>query len=325
MSEIRFAQRSVRLLAKTVIVPDVLEDKLVVKWEAENPSDAALLSEYAGRNCYQSWSNPAGRTHEGYIGHIIEQEHFSVLEHGSFSVVLEGVSRSLTHELVRHRHLSFSQLSQRYFDESNAEFIIPPLFRDNKRAVKVLEHIASEVKQAYQELVRLAEEQLADEKGTATSKRKRAREAARAVHTNNTETKIVVSGNHRSWREVFEKRGALAADAEIREVIIEIFKIARELTPEIYQDFMLMEDGSLVRDVTKTELVMEIVKEMERGKKLYGAFASTHEAYGVLAEEMAELLDAIRSNNDEEARKEAIQVSAVAMRLAQELGSKKVS
>ena len=77
------------------------------------------LAEFAGRACYESWHkpNPATATNAGYLRHILEVGHLSVLEHGSVTLYLRGVSRSLTHELVRHRHLSFSQLSQRYVPE----------------------------------------------------------------------------------------------------------------------------------------------------------------------------------------------------------------
>ena len=73
------------------------------------------LAEFAGRACYQSWHkpNPDTRTNHGYLGHILEVGHESVLEHGTVSVYITGISRSLTHELVRHRHFSYSQESQR--------------------------------------------------------------------------------------------------------------------------------------------------------------------------------------------------------------------
>lgn len=74
------------------------------------------LVEFAGRACYQSWSkpNPKTATNAGYIKHIIDVGHFSVLEHASVSFYITGLSRSCTHELIRHRHFSYSQLSQRY-------------------------------------------------------------------------------------------------------------------------------------------------------------------------------------------------------------------
>ena len=66
------------------------------------------------------------KTNADFLGHIIEVGHGSVLEHGVWSFVITGASRSFTHELIRHRHFSYSQLSQRYVDESHAAFVVPP-------------------------------------------------------------------------------------------------------------------------------------------------------------------------------------------------------
>ena len=99
---------------------------------AAQPSLASVdggqaLAEFAGRACYQSWAkpNPVTATNAGYLRHILEVGHLSVLEHGSVSFYLTGVSRSLTHELIRHRHFSYSQLSQRYVPERDAAMVEP--------------------------------------------------------------------------------------------------------------------------------------------------------------------------------------------------------
>ncbi|MCW2777278.1 MAG: thyX, partial [Frankiales bacterium] len=92
-----------------------------VPWETDAEGGQAL-AEFAGRACYQSWSkpNPSTATNAGYLRHILEVGHLSVLEHGSVTFYLSGISRSLTHELIRHRHFSYSQLSQRYVPERDA-------------------------------------------------------------------------------------------------------------------------------------------------------------------------------------------------------------
>src|SRR5690606_12172995 len=92
-------------------------------------TDAEALIEFAGRGCYQSWGNPSGKTNREYVQHLCRQGHFSVLEHANITVAIRGVSRAFTHELVRHRHFSYSQLSQRFVDESEARFVIPPAIR----------------------------------------------------------------------------------------------------------------------------------------------------------------------------------------------------
>jgi len=210
------------------------------RWASSAATDADLLSEFAGRLCYQSWDrpNPGTRENADYLASILRQRHHSVLEHAGFTVVITGVSRSFTHELVRHRHLSYSQLSQRFVDESAASFVPPPLFRDDPEALAILEEHHAASLRAYRKLVELAEQRLAANPYlTRTTRRKRAREAARSVLPNMTETQIVVSGNHRAWREFLEKRATEHADAEMREVAIQIYRIARKLAPAIYQDF----------------------------------------------------------------------------------------
>lgn len=78
-----------------------------LNWETDTDQPGQQLIEMAGRTCYQSWSNPSGRTNAEYIGNMLEHGHLSVIEHASATFYIRGVSRSLTHELVRHRHLSF--------------------------------------------------------------------------------------------------------------------------------------------------------------------------------------------------------------------------
>jgi thymidylate synthase (FAD) len=238
----RFRTSTLRIwkAAHTVFSLDAWEGVPWAVWQTDSARDAEVLSEFAGRLCYQSWSNPSGRSNEQYLRNILAQEHFSVVEHAGFTVVLLGVSRSCTHELVRHRHFSFSQLSQRFYNEEDAAVVVPPLFRDDPEALQVLEEVYATTQRAYRRLVELAQRKLSalDDR---RMRRKRAREAARCVLPNMTETHIVVTGNHRSWREFFEKRGSLHADAEIREVAVRIFtEVAQPLAPHLYQDFQVI-------------------------------------------------------------------------------------
>lgn len=200
------------------------------------------LAEFAGRACYQSWDrpNPATAKNDAYLANILKQGHESVLEHASISFYVTGVSRSLTHELIRHRHLSFSELSQRYVDVGDAEFVVPPALRDFMAASGEDDTLAVEqewqrqpifddVRQAYLEMVEGLTE-------NTELKRKQIREAARALMPNATETKIVVTGNVRAWRDVLKKRYHVAADAEIREFATEVLRHLREFAPNSFQD-----------------------------------------------------------------------------------------
>lgn len=199
----------------------------VVSGEAED------LSEFAGRACYQSFHkpNPATSDTRDYIRNIIEQGHESVLEHGSVSFYITGVSRSFTHELIRHRHLSFSQQSQRFVDESESEFVMPPALAElpqNSSAIKAYKQAVFTAQSAYDDIVTELREQGLE--------RKQAREAARAVLPNCQETRIVVTGNHRAWREFLWKRLAPGADAEIREVSNRLLDELYFVAPSMYED-----------------------------------------------------------------------------------------
>lgn len=192
--------------------------------------DPDTLAEFAGRACYQSFDKPneATRANEAYLANIVLQQHFSVLEHASATFYVTGVSRSLTHELIRHRHLSFSQLSQRFVDESTAEYVTPPAADGDTFALNALSDARGFAGEVYAALV----EHFREVRGLT---RKQAREAARAVLPNMTETRITVSGNLRAWREFIAKRAVPAADAEIREFALEVQRQLSELAPNTMQ------------------------------------------------------------------------------------------
>jgi len=229
----------------SLIAHTALHTRDVVPWIPNaTDTDGDSLGEFAGRACYQSWSrpNPATATNETYLRHILDVGHHSVLEHSSATFYVDGVSRSLTHELVRHRHLSFSQLSQRYVDESLAEFVMPPALADmpdrNPRLNARDVHLGA--REQYRHIVTA----LTD----AGVSRKQAREAARSVLPNGTETKIVVTGNYRAWRHFITLRASAAADAEIRALALEILRQCKILAPNTFQDFTeyTREDGVVV-------------------------------------------------------------------------------
>lgn len=199
----------------------------------ESNTGSDLIAEFGGRLCYQSWDrpNPVTATNAGYLANIIKQQHFSVLEHASASFYVAGVSRSLSHELVRHRHLSFSQLSQRFVDEggsTRAAFIVPPAFRDSEDERGVLFDTTGAALEAYYHL-----DALLVSRGLT---RKQAREAARAVLPNATETQFLVTGNMRAWREVIAKRISPHADAEIQLFAREVLTILKRIAPNTFQD-----------------------------------------------------------------------------------------
>ncbi|MCI4676324.1 FAD-dependent thymidylate synthase [Candidatus Mycolicibacterium alkanivorans] len=218
-----------------------------VPWSTDADGGEALL-EFAGRACYQSWSkpNPRTATNAAYLKHIIDVGHFSVLEHASVSFYITGISRSCTHELIRHRHLSYSQLSQRYVPENEAQVVIPPGLEDEPELQQILLAAADASRAAYVELLAKLEAKFADTPGVL--RRKQARQAARAVLPNDTETRIVVTGNYRAWRHFIAMRASEHADVEIRRLAIACLRQLARVAPAVFADFEIAElaDGTEV-------------------------------------------------------------------------------
>jgi thymidylate synthase (FAD) len=223
----------VKMLARpSFSAPEHLE----VNWLGPS-TDGERLAEFAGRLCYMSQSNPAGRSTRDYLENIKRQGHGSVLEHANYTVLLEGVSRSLTHELVRHRAgFAYSQLSQRYVDESDAAFVVPPAMLGDEKLEREWKTEIDRALAAYVKLVGELMEQYAwiPER---VHRRKMAREAARGVLPNSTETKIVVTANARAWRTMLELRAGEGADLEIRRMAVAVLKLLREEAPGFFSDF----------------------------------------------------------------------------------------
>lgn len=191
--------------------------------------DADTLSHFSGRSCYQAWEMERESTSSnlGYLENILKQGHESVLEHGSATFYIEGVSRNLTHELIRHRHLSYSELSQRFVNMEDAQTVVAPALRQEgtQSLAAMPQSIVEKYKTTVRNLVGLGKT------------RKQAREAARGNLPGSTETRIVVTGNHRAWRDMLKKRYSVHADAEIMELAEELLSQLRRLAPGIYQDF----------------------------------------------------------------------------------------
>ena len=226
-----------RLIAKTEFFP---QPEIVL----DTAEGSQALSEFAGRACYQSWSkpNPKTATNRGYLANILKVRHDSVLEHGSCTFYVEGVTRALTHELIRHRHFSYSQLSQRFVSvEDGVTLVAPPLLREVEGINDFLFEMREHVEQAYEMLEDMAATQTREEKSVAMIL-KRHREAARAALPNMVETKIVITGNHRAWRDFLLKRAEYHADLEIREFAVALFKNLIGHFPNIYQDFEVFND-----------------------------------------------------------------------------------
>lgn len=211
-------------------------DHLRVHWLGES-SDGERLAEFAGRLCYMSQKNPASRQTRDYLENIKRQGHGSVLEHANYSVLIEGVSRSLTHELVRHRAgFAYSQLSQRYVDESHAAFVVPPAILGDDGLLAQWKAQMEAAQATYVSLVQTLIERYSWVEDRV-HRRKMAREAARGVLPNSTETKIVVTANARAWRTMLELRSSEGAEMEIRRMAVAVLRLLQAEAPGLFSDF----------------------------------------------------------------------------------------
>lgn len=217
--------------------------------------------EFAGRLCYLSFGENAdadghkairGRTtSEEYIENILKVKHGSVIEHANYTFLFEGISRSLTHELVRHRHFSYSQLSQRYVDESGVGFVVPPELMNGDNDITGYEEwetVCQYSLTSYKRLLTILIDKLSNRHITGTQLKKRIRQTARSVLPNCTETKIVVTGNARAWRHFLVLRGNNHADTEIKRLAIEVYKILVEISPNLFKDFSLV-NGEVISEI----------------------------------------------------------------------------
>jgi thymidylate synthase (FAD) len=226
--------------------PQFLEPAhLPVDWKGD-ATDGERIAEYAGRLCYMSQHNPAGRTTAAYLQNILKQGHGSVFEHSTYAVLIEGISRSCSHELVRHRAgWGYSQLSQRYVDESHAAFVVPPaILGDAALEASWLDQVRA-AQAAYIDAV----ERLMTKYAWVEDKvhrRKMAREAGRSVLPNATEVKIVASANVRAWRTMLELRLGEGAELEIRRMAVACLRVLRREAPALFSDFEIYatSDGS---------------------------------------------------------------------------------
>src|SRR5687767_3494335 len=227
-----------------------------IKWESDTDVPGQALAEFAGRLCYLSFGPDAGiegghkliagrTSNSDYLGNILKVRHGSVLEHAVWTFLIEGVSRALTHELVRHRHLSYSQLSQRYVDESEVAFVLPPEIRPDTEAYEIFTRSCARANDDYRELLERVEEQVKDEP-SATLRRKRARQTARSLLPNAAETKIVVTGNARAWRHFIELRGSPSADTEIRRLALVVLRALQQEAETLFADYRVVraDDGT---------------------------------------------------------------------------------
>lgn len=217
-------------------------------------TDAGQLCKTAGQLCYMSFApkRTLNAHADRYFRNIKESGHGSVLEHANFSFLFYGISRSVTHELVRHRAgMAFSQVSQRYVSGRALRFVERPEYQGDAEMHAAFE---DRVDRAAQEYNRMAEHLLAQQKEGSellsaearTDLRKKVQQAARSVLPNETEAPIVVTANLRAWRHFLEMRANPHAETEIRALAFRTYLCLSHTEPLLFEDYRIeaLSDGT---------------------------------------------------------------------------------
>ena len=216
--------------------------------------DSSQLCKTAGQTCYMSFG-PRRTTNENaaaYIERLTSAGHGSVLEHASFNFLLYGISRSVTHELVRHRAgAAFSQVSQRYVSGAVLRFVERPEYQEDEALHRLFEERAERAAAEYEAM---ADKLLERQEGGAsmltadfkTDARKKVQQTARSLLPNETEAPMVFTGNVRALRHIIEMRADAHAESEIRNLALRIFLCLRTVDPILFGDYELAElpDGT---------------------------------------------------------------------------------
>ncbi|AQQ09706.1 Thymidylate synthase ThyX [Sedimentisphaera cyanobacteriorum] len=184
---------------------------------AITPNSQEIIEE-AGRTCYLSFDKMGASSSEDFIRKIVRAGHESVLEHASATFRIRGCSRAMTHQLVRHRIMSFSQQSQRYVDENAFDYVVPASLPE-----EYIEEFRSDMEAINAMYAKWRERGLK-------------KEDARFVLPNACCSEIVVTGNFRQWRHVIQLRISPKAQWEIRQAAAYILKTLCEQAPACFSD-----------------------------------------------------------------------------------------
>lgn len=220
-----------------------------VKLLAHTP-DAEELIASAGKLCYSSvgvddiYQKLDKESTQKYIDMLVSLGHESPLEHASFTFAAEGVSRTLTHQLVRHRLASYSQQSQRYVKIDSFEYIIPPAIEEDLKAKEIFIKAMEADQKTYMDLTDILFEKNYNElinnglseKEAKSKAEKISIEDARYVFPNACETKIVFTMNARTLLHFFSLRCCNRAQWEIRNLAYEMVKICKSIYPSLFKN-----------------------------------------------------------------------------------------
>ena len=182
--------------------------------------DAEALIERAGRVCWRTELSPVAEGRAAFIKALLRRGHMSVLEHPAATLEISGISRACSHQIVRHRLGSYSQVSMRYVDMEDQPVVVPPVILANEATHPIWQKLLRATRTAYHNL-------------RAHGIRK---EDARFVLPIATVTRIVATHNFRSWRHFIELRCDRHAQWEIRQVAHDILAILYNEAPAVFGD-----------------------------------------------------------------------------------------
>lgn len=213
-------------------------------WEQRDTvSDSERLVEAAGRICYMSFGDlQFRRSNLEYVSNLIQRGHDSVLEHANFTLLVAGISRALSHQIVRHRiGFAYSQLSQQYKDEKNAKFVEPEGLELHPELRERWHKHMQDAQALYSDLMDSlsttpSRSTLSTKEGT-----RMARSIARSVLPNATSTVLMITGNARAWRHFLLVRGAIAGDQEMRSYCVGLYRVLSQAAPSLFADYEVCE------------------------------------------------------------------------------------
>lgn len=209
-------------------------------------NDGPQLIAHAGKGCYDSYGK-GGRSVENHIRQLVGSRHGSVLEHCNVSLFISGISRGCSHEIVRHRHFSYSQRSTRYTNEEDAAIVLDPYYawmledagaNDDEYPEAVRLFLSScqaslfEYKATVERLL-----EAAPQDKTKTEQRKWARGKARQLLPHALETRMTMTGNIRAWRHFLEERSSRHAEPEIRRLAHTVYLALGDIYPLLFEDY----------------------------------------------------------------------------------------
>ena len=225
-----------------------LDDKQTSWNRTQNSTDSEELIEFSGRICYMSFGEKQSpRTNYEYIKNLIEQGHESVLEHVNWTFEISNVTRSFTHQLVRHRiGFSYSQLSQQYVEHSDFEINSPIDLENFPKTNKAWEKAQGLIRQAYTEIVKSLEDELDKSKFDSNKEKSRLiNSIARQLLPSGTSTSLVMTANARALRHFLKLRGSTQGDMEMRNFCITLFDLLNKEAAAVFSDFkkVTLSDG----------------------------------------------------------------------------------